>query len=253
MLRQRRPQVGSDSSAKAGGRAATGTPHGPACRVVAVLVIALLTGWCRPAAAQPVLDVSAVPSLDAAGRASYARFLMLNLPRAYAVGAHGGYGDYGGDGAKTIEIARAKALEACAAKGGTDCAIYAENLNVIAGNRPPQVAPPPPPLVSTWNYSIVPDDRYIWRGPAAAAGVYVWAHGLGALSDARGHQPQMHVRAFNNAGFDVLRFDRVPNATATATAPPDGCRTRWPTCAATATAASSSAASPAGRGTACRC
>ncbi len=39
-------------------------------------------------------------------------------------------------------------------------------------------------------------------------------NGAGALADARGLQPQPHVRAFNNAGFDVVRFDRDPNADA---------------------------------------
>lgn len=72
--------------------------------------------------------------------------------------------------------------------------------------------PVPGPFVSTWNYRIELDNRCFWRGPAAAAGVYVWAHGYNPMRDPRGAQPQAHVRAFNNAGFDVVRFDREPNA-----------------------------------------
>lgn len=178
-------------------------------KTLCLVLCAILLAPC-PAAAQPILDAGAVPRLDAAGRASYANFLLINLPRAFAVGSPNAYGWNGGGG--TIEIARAKALESCTAKGGTGCTIYAENLDVVWDGRTAQVPPPPGPLISTWNYVIVPDNRYFWRGPAQAAGVYVWGHGLGARADSRGAQPQGHVRAFNNAGFDVVRFDREPLA-----------------------------------------
>jgi len=170
------------------------------------------------AAAQPVLDAAAVPGLDAAGRAAYADFLLTNLPRAFAIGGTSGYGWQGGSG--TAESARAKALEGCAARGAKDCKIYADDLDVVWDGRARQAAPPPGPLVSNWNYAIVPDARYFWRGAGAAAGVVVWGHGFGAmngnggLADARGTQPPGWVRAFNNAGFDVVRFDRDPNADA---------------------------------------
>ena len=53
--------------------------------------------------------------------------------------------------------------------------------------------------------------RFLWQGPAAARGAYLWAHGRAAGGqDSRGGQPQPHVRIFNNAGYDVLRFDRAP-------------------------------------------
>ncbi len=180
------------------------------------LILAALCCLPGAAGAQPILDAAAVPNLSAEGRASYNRFLALNLPRAFALAPGGQFGGYGGGG--TLDAARAKALASCAAMGGNDCAIYAENLDVVWHGRTPQAAAPPGPFVSTWNYGIVPDARYFWRGPAQAAGVYVWAHGLGtmngygAVADARGSQPQPHVRAFNNAGFDVVRFDRDPNA-----------------------------------------
>lgn len=160
--------------------------------------------------AQPVLDVKAVPKLEAAGREAYASFLNANLPRAFAVGGPSGYGWSGGTG--TLEAARSKALAGCADRGGADCALYAENLDVVWQGRAPQTTSPPPALISTWNYSIDPDARYFWRGPVQAVGVYVWAHGYSGADDVRGRQPQPHVRAFNNAGFDIVRFDRVANA-----------------------------------------
>jgi hypothetical protein len=71
----------------------------------------------------------------------------------------------------------------------------------------PQV---PGPLLETEDCALVPDPRFIWRGPATAAGLYVWGHGKDGVKDQRGRQPQSYVRAFNNAGFAVVRFDRPP-------------------------------------------
>ncbi len=176
--------------------------------IAAFLYLALLGGAL--AAELPVLDVAAVPKLDAAGRASYSRFLLANLPRVFALAQDGKSGWYGGAG--TIGDARAKALKSCADKGASDCAIYAEDLSVMWLGRPPNGPPAVPgPLIQTPEHAFVPDARFIWRGPQAAAGVYVWGHGKNNMVDSRGQQPQAHVRAFNNAGFDVVRFDREPS------------------------------------------
>ena len=54
--------------------------------------VAAVFGLCAmlgAANAQPVLDVDAVPSLNAQARASYAIFLRMNLPRAAAVSSAG--------------------------------------------------------------------------------------------------------------------------------------------------------------------
>ncbi len=49
------------------------------------------------------------------------------------------------------------------------------------------------------------------HGPRAAAGVLVWSHGHGGPSrDLRGTNTPGFVSAFNDAGWDVLRFDRPP-------------------------------------------
>lgn len=166
------------------------------------------------ATAASVLDVTAVPYLDEAGRASYRTWLGSNLPRAFAVAPDGKLGWVSGWAGSTAEAVRTRALDLCSAKGAAGCALYAENLSVV---WPGQQSTPPPvkgPLEATLNYAFVPDDRYLWRGPQAARGVYVWAHGYGgtAAPDPRGAQPQPHVRAFNNAGYDIVRFDREPNA-----------------------------------------
>jgi hypothetical protein len=176
--------------------------------ILAVLALA----FPLSAAAQRVLDVGAVPGLDATGRAEYGKFLIANLPRAFAVSTNGRAAWAGP--APSLDVARSVAVQRCASIGGASCTVYAENLDVVWQNRPRQSVAPPRPLISTGNYAFVPDERYFWHGPQAAAGVYVWSHGKGPAidTDNRGQQPQANVRPFNNAGFDVIRFDRYPLA-----------------------------------------
>jgi dienelactone hydrolase len=92
------------------------------------------------------------------------------------------------------------------------CTLYARDLEVVWPGRASQ-APTAPMLPVRYGpgWSLVPDGRFFWQGPARARGAYVWAHGRAAGGqDSRGSQPQPHVRVFNNAGYDVLRFDRAP-------------------------------------------
>lgn len=179
-------------------------------RPVLLAISLLLAGR---AAAQPVLDVAAVPGLDATGRAEYRRFLLANLPRAFAVSENGKAGWAGP--APSLDDARAVALERCATLGGINCRWYAENLAIVWGQHGQPLTPPPAqPLIQGDGYVFIADDRYFWHGPRAAAGVYVWSHGKGPMrdSDNRGLEPEQHVRAFNNVGYDVVRFDRDPRA-----------------------------------------
>ncbi len=78
--------------------------------------------------------------------------------------------------------------------------------------KPGRQSQPPGPLIRSINYSFTPDARFVWHGPQAAAGVYVWAHGKGRRNtdDLRGVEPPPHVRRLNEAGYDVVRFDRSP-------------------------------------------
>lgn len=176
-------------------------------RLAYVLAVVSLAG---PAAGQ---TGPLPPSLPVAAQQPYLRYLNANLPRAFAVSPGGGYGWYGGAG--TIEAAREKAMQSCAAKAAIGCGLYAENLETVwpSARRAPPLPAPSAPLIGGSGYSFVADARYIWHGPAVARGLYVWSHGFGGTAaDSRGAQPQSHVRAFNNAGFDVVRFERDPNA-----------------------------------------
>ena len=159
------------------------------------------------ARAQPVLEPPA--TLDASARHAYADWLLTNTPRVVAIGSNGKLGWY--SGGKTIEEARSRAIQFCADHGGTDCKPYAEDLSIVSPGHEWRPSPPPGPLVDTINYGFIPDEHFLWHGPAAARGVVVWSHGVGGVDvDSRGHQPPPLLRAFNDAGFDVIRFDRAP-------------------------------------------
>ena len=158
----------------------------------------------------PVTDATAVPYLNEPGRAAYRMWLNLNVPRAFAIAPNGRYGWQTG-GRTTPEALRTQALDQCAMNGTKGCTLYAENLNVAWPGRIWSPPPAPGPLLAGPGYAFVPDNRFIWHGPQAARGVYVWGHGYaGPRVDARGSQPQPHLRPFNTAGFDVVRFDRDP-------------------------------------------
>ena len=166
-----------------------------------------------PAGGPPlVLDAAALPMIWPKGRLIYEqRFLLGNLSRAFAIGTNGEYG--GMWGASSLEEARAEALRICGNKGGTDCAVYAADLNVVWNGRAQAAAPPPPgPLLAGDGWAFVPDARYFWYGPAAARGVGVFAHGYSgsaSRTELGEVQPPPFLRAFNNAGFDVVRFARA--------------------------------------------
>ncbi len=157
------------------------------------------------ALAQPaILDIAAVPGLNAAGRASYRHWLDADLPRAFALGTNGRVGWSESD---TLVGARTEALTQCRQQGGRECTLYAENLSVIwPGLAAPAPPAPPGALISHMSYNFTPDARFIWWGPQAR-GVLVWAHGTGG-GDMGGQQPPPDVRPFNNAGYDIVRFDR---------------------------------------------
>jgi len=63
---------------------------------IALAALLLLMTPARAAVDPPVLDVAAVPNIDARGRTGYARFLLVNLPRAFALSQNGRWAWFGG-------------------------------------------------------------------------------------------------------------------------------------------------------------
>ncbi|MGG5823732.1 hypothetical protein [Falsiroseomonas sp. HW251] len=172
-----------------------------------VMVWALLAGT---AAAQPILDAARLPHLPPEGRADYQRFLLQPTPRVFALAPNGAWG-----WAAAIEdmaATEARALANCRRWGGEGCRVYARDLAVTwPGLEAAPPIPPSRPLAQGPGWQLAPDPRFLWQGPATARGAYLWAHGRSpGGADSRGSQPQPHVRAFNNTGWDVIRLDRDP-------------------------------------------
>lgn len=181
------------------------------------LVLAISAGGALHAEPPALLDASRVPHVGRAGQADYRLFLLQATPRAYAVSANGAWG-WASAIADDREATAERALSNCAAYGGVACRLYAQDLDVVWPARP-EAAPDAPdlPLAEGPGWALVPDGRFLWQGPQAARGAYLWAHGRAAGgADSRGSQPQPHARAFNNAGYDVLRLDREPATDETA-------------------------------------
>lgn len=180
------------------------------------LVLLILLLAALPAAAQPrnpLLDLPATPGLAANDRASIERFLRMPLPRVLAFGPNGatGWQTLGG----TAEEVERRAIESCQRRtNGAPCQVAVRDLAVVLPGR--AWAPPEAPAamrIASWSHETLPDPRFIWWGPEQARGVLVFAHGRAARGgDSRGGQPQGWTRHFNNAGYDVWRFDRHPNS-----------------------------------------
>ena len=180
-------------------------------RRATLLLLLALAGSQGPVSVPSVLDTAVLPQMDATGKHAYEQhFLLGNLPRAFAIAPSGEYG--GAWGLRSAEAARAAALKTCADKGTGRCELYAEDLDVVWNGRVPPPHPDlPAQLIGDGRYAFAPDPRFLWHGPEAASGVLVWAHGYGGpAADHRGLQPPPFTRAFNNAGFDIVRFERDP-------------------------------------------
>jgi dienelactone hydrolase len=161
----------------------------------------------------PILSPPSLAGLTEDNRAAYLRWTTYNLGRAIAFGPNGAQGAAWGN--RDVEAAKTTALENCNRRaGGSGCTLYAVDLAIVAAGREWSPAERPPASIgigSAMAWEIVPDARYLWRGPAAARGAIVFGHGRGgADQDNRGQQPHTWVRHFNNAGYDVFRFDRHP-------------------------------------------
>jgi phosphoglycolate phosphatase-like HAD superfamily hydrolase len=181
--------------------------------------LAALFGLASPpishaqAPAAPILEAPAILGLPEASQASVRRFLNLNTPRVPAFGPNGTFGwQAGGGDAAFVEQT---ALTNCERRAGAGaCTIALRDLAIVKPGQ--EWAPSPPPegvAITSAHHATLPDERFIWWGPEQARGVLVFAHAKAeALTDLRGRQPHSWTRHFNNAGFDVWRFDREPNA-----------------------------------------
>lgn len=180
-----------------------------------VALVVALGLWGAPVRGQspPIVDPAGPPGLSAEARALWARFIAFDLHRAFAVGPGGAFGAAWNH--RSLDEAKQQALQNCGRRAGAECRLIAVDLAVVDPARPwsPPRQPPREVGIGGIGWEIVPDARYLWRGPAEARGAIVFGHGRGPNNaDSRGMQPQTWVRRFNLAGYDVFRFDRHPNS-----------------------------------------
>jgi hypothetical protein len=179
---------------------------------VALLAIGQVPTPAARADMPSILDPTRLPHLGEEGRADYRRFVLQPTPRVFALSPDGAWGWAAAieDGAAATE---ARALENCSRYGGTGCQVYARDLSVVwPGLEATAPTRAETPLAAGKSWNLTPDRRFIWNGAERARGAYLWAHGRAAGgADSRGGQPQPHARAFNNAGYDIFRFDRDPS------------------------------------------
>jgi hypothetical protein len=165
-----------------------------------------------PHALPPVLETAGVPGLGPNGQLELSRTLLRNLPRVFVIGPGGAFASRSGP-APVEELERA-ALEACQAfaRNNAPCIPWLRDLDIAWPGREWQAPRPPQDMAfGDARRVTLPDPRFLWWGPERARGVLLWAHGRSSDGvDSRGNQPQIWVRQFNNAGWDVWRFDRDP-------------------------------------------
>lgn len=110
-------------------------------------------------------------------------------------------------GRPNAEQAAADALAACRRQLGplqAECHVIARD-GMVAG------APAPVPLAEGGIGPFRFSPLHLRRGPQAARGALVWGHGYGGPDrDNRARPLPGFVSALNDAGWDVLRFDRHP-------------------------------------------
>jgi hypothetical protein len=178
-----------------------------------VVLFAMLASAAAAQPRPPLLDLAQEPGLSAADRTSVERFLRMSVPRVLAMGPGGAIGWQSLGGAP--EQVEQRALESCQRRtGGAPCQVAVRDLAIVLPGRAWTAPAPPNGLaISSMSHETLPDPRFLWWGPQQARGVLVWAHGRAARgADSRGQQPQSWTRHFNNAGYDVWRFDRHPSS-----------------------------------------
>ncbi len=214
------PPATPPGKAWTGAGAASQSSAGPTAAVPGLRrllrALLLLAAPARAEAPQPalppLLQTPTVPGLRPGGQLELSRTLLRNLPRVFVIGPGGAYAARSGPA--PVEELERLALEACRqfSRAHAPCTPWLRDLDIAWPGR--EWSPAPPPDDAAFGDALritLPDPRFLWWGPGRARGVLLWAHGRNpAGADSRGSQPQAWVRQFNNAGWDIWRFDRAP-------------------------------------------
>lgn len=162
----------------------------------------------------PSLSLAATYSLLYRGLVPHAAFAVARDAAGRSAWGYAG-------GAATPEAAEASALQRCRGSLGglqAECRIILRDLDQVGGDQaggdPAGGDQANRPKATLAQGSLGPfrwSPLHLRRGPEAARGVVIWAHGYaGADRDLRNLAAPGFVSILNDAGWDVLRFDRAP-------------------------------------------
>ncbi|MCC7427134.1 MAG: hypothetical protein IT557_09530 [Alphaproteobacteria bacterium] len=205
----------------------TALPRARARRIAAALAAAFVFSHTA-ASAQPapaasadayrsVFSTEAIGTRSASIRAGWSLVYRGMLPHAafaYAITANGRGLWNAVNGRPDEATARAHALAACQravarANVKAECVLFAVNGRIVAPGRE-RTAPGIPAVRQIGPFRASPLHRL--HGPAEARGAVIYGHGYGGRdTDARNGSIQGWLSAFNDIGWDILRFDRHPN------------------------------------------
>ncbi|MCK6450498.1 MAG: hypothetical protein L6R19_06520 [Alphaproteobacteria bacterium] len=168
-------------------------------RARAAGLLLLLLAFPGPAPAQ-----SPPPAgLGAGGIAAFERYRQLGFNKVFAANRDGKW-SYRQHADKTVQALVEETLQSCNRDARQSCRVLSVNDRDTASrdalSLPETEAPALGPLNAAPHYPI--------RGPAIAAGILIWSHGVLTGADNTRHPPQGYVNRFRDAGYDVYKFDR---------------------------------------------
>ena len=141
--------------------------------------------------------------LGATGRQGFEQYRRLGFNKVFAMNRDGKWA-WQQNSAKQVPEMAEDVLKICNKDAKTPCAVASVNDVDMRGRDP--AAPPPDdgkPIGA-----LVPGPYYPILGPARAAGILIWSHGVLPGDDNTRHAPQGYVNRFRDAGWDIYKFDR---------------------------------------------
>jgi hypothetical protein len=143
--------------------------------------------------------------LGPAGRAGFETYRAAGFNKAFAVNRDGRWAYQVGSSREPAEVV-ADALRRCNEGARSPCEVVSFNDISTAGLDPlslPAADPRARPIGP-----LTPSPYYPIRGPAAAAGLVIWSHGVLSGSDNTNSPPHGYLNRLRDAGYDFYDFDR---------------------------------------------
>ena len=152
---------------------------------------------------QAVAEAPFPDGLGASGRQGFEQYSRVGFNKVFAMNRDGKWA-WQQHSSKPVPTMVEEVLKVCNKDAKNPCAVASVNDFDMRG-RDPLVAPPSDgkPIGA-----LIPGPYYPILGPARAAGVLIWSHGVLPGDDNTRFAPQGYINRFRDAGWDVYKFDR---------------------------------------------